>query len=190
VLDVFVIEDLETLKLLAEPTRVAIMELLTEPRSVSQLAEALEVPRTRLYHHVELLRSKGLIEVAEERRVGALTERLYVPTARTYRPGPELLSTGSLEERVDVITTLLLDATKSDLRRSILSGEASLDQSQGPRRFGLGRSITLLTQSRAEAFVGEVEALVARFDDGEEASDETRPFAFTWAFYPASRGIR
>jgi DNA-binding transcriptional ArsR family regulator len=188
--DVFLIEDLETLKLLAEPTRVAIMELLTEPRSVSQLAEALEVPRTRLYHHVELLRSKELIEVVEERRVGALTERVYAPTAETYRPGPELLSTGDLQDRVEAITTLLFDTTKSDLRRSLLSGEASLDQGQGPRHFGLRRSIAVLTASRAEEFLAEVEALAARFDESDEGSDDTRPFAFTWAFYPASRRIR
>jgi DNA-binding transcriptional ArsR family regulator len=190
VLDVFIIEDLETLKLLAEPTRVGIMELLTEPRSVTQLAQALEVPRTRLYHHVELLRSRGLIEVAAERRVGALTERIYAPTAKTYRPSQELLSTGDLGERVDAITTLVFDATKSDLRRSILSGETSLDQGQRPRHFGLGRSVTLLTPSRAEEFIAEVEALVARFDHADEASEDDRPFAFTWAFYPASRRIR
>ena len=72
---VCVIDDVATLKAMADPTRAAILELLTEPRSVTELARTLDVPRTRLYHHVELLREKGLVEQVDERRVGALTER-------------------------------------------------------------------------------------------------------------------
>ena len=178
--------------MIADPTRVAILELLTEPRSVSQLADALDVPRTRLYHHVDLLLSNGLIEVVEERRVASVTERLYAPTAKTYRPAPNLLVTGDLEERVECITALLFDTTKSDLRRSLLSGEAALDPGQDPREVGLGRTIALLTPSQAAEFIAEVEALVARFDDAHapEPSGDTRPFAFTWAVYPSSRTIR
>ena len=94
--DVRVIDDVETLKVVAESTRFAILELLTAPRSVTELAAALGAPRTRLYHHVELLRSKELVEQVDERRVGALTERVYAPTAHTFRPGPSRNPTGSL----------------------------------------------------------------------------------------------
>jgi DNA-binding transcriptional ArsR family regulator len=187
--DVFVISDLETLKTLAEPTRAAILEHLAEPQSVSQLARALDVPRTRLYHHMDLLRSKGLIEVVEERRVGAMTEQLYAPAAKTFRPDPRLLTTGDLAERVDALTTLLFDTTKSDLRRSLLSGAASLERREGLREVGLSRSIALLTAAQAEEFIAQLEALAARFDDAHQPSDEARPFAFTWAIYPASRTI-
>jgi DNA-binding transcriptional ArsR family regulator len=188
--DVLVIKDVETLKAMAEPTRAAILEHLAEPQSVSQLARALDVPRTRLYHHMELLRSKGLIEVVEERRVGPMTEQLYAPTAKTFRADRRLLTTGDLAERVDAVTTLLFDATKSDLRRSLLSGDASLERREGLREVGLSRSIAFLTTAQAEEFIAELEALAARFDDAHQPSDETRPFALTWAVYPASRRIR
>jgi DNA-binding transcriptional ArsR family regulator len=190
--EVLLIEDLQTLRAIADPTRVAILELLTEPRSVSQLAHALDVPRTRLYHHVDLLLSNGLIEVVEERRVAAVTERLYAPTAKTYRPSPELLVAGDLEERIESITALLFDTTKSDLRRSLLAGEATLDPGQDPRDVGLGRTIAMLTPSQAAEFIAEVAALVARFDDAhdQEGSEGARPFAFTWAIYPSSRTVR
>lgn len=187
--DVFVISDLETLKAVAEPTRASILEHLAEPLSVSQLARALDVPRTRLYHHIDLLRSKGLIEVVEERRVGAMTEQLYAPTAKTFRPDPQLLTTGDLEERVDALTTLLFDTTKSDLRRSLLSGDVSLERREGLREIGLGRTIAFLTAAQAEEFIADVEALAARFDEAHQPSDEARPFALTWAVYPASRRI-
>lgn len=138
---------------------------------------------------MDLLRSKGLIEVVEERRVGPMTEHLYAPTARTFRPDPRLLTTGDLAQRVDAITTLLFDTTKADLRRSLLSGDASLERREGLRELGVGRSIAFLTAAQAEEFIAELEALVARFDDVHQPSESSRPFALTWALYPASRRI-
>lgn len=187
--EVLVIEDLETLKVIAEPTRVAILEELSVPRSVTELALGLGVPRTRLYHHIDLLRSSGLIEVVEERRVGAMTEQIYAPTAKTFRPDPRLLTSGDLAERVEAITTLLFDTTKADVRRSLLSGESSLERRDGLREVGLGRSIAFLTPGQAEEFVAEVEALVARFDEAHDPTEEARPFALTWALYPSSRRV-
>jgi DNA-binding transcriptional ArsR family regulator len=184
--NVFVIDDLATLKALSDPTRVAIIELLAEPRSVTQLAEALDVPRTRLYHHIELLQSKGLIHQVEARRVGALTERIYALTAKTYRPSARLLKRGDKETRIDAVTTMVFDTTKSDLRRAIAGGDAEL----GAGGVAVGRTIANISPERAAAFMGELEALVARFDEAHEESEDARPFAFVWAMYPSSRRIR
>ena len=184
--DVFVIDDLDTLKAISDPTRVAIIELLSEPRSVTELAAALGVPRTRLYHHIELLRSKGLLEQVEKRRVGALTERVYALTARRYRPSARLLKRGD----VDAVTTLLFDTTKSDLKRAVAAGDAELGAGEGPSRLGLGRSIAKLTPAQAAEFIVELEALVTRFDEAHGEGEDARPFAFVWALYPSSRRIR
>jgi DNA-binding transcriptional ArsR family regulator len=184
--NVFVIDDLDTLKAISDPTRVAIIELLAEPRSVTQLAETLDVPRTRLYHHIELLQSKGVIQQVEERRVGALTERIYDLTAKTYRPSARLLRRGDQDSRVDALMTLVFDTTKSDLKRAIVSGEAKL----GEGGIGVGRTIANLSPARAAEFLRELEALVARFDEAHGKSEDARPFAFVWAMYPSSRRIR
>jgi DNA-binding transcriptional ArsR family regulator len=183
------IHDLETLKAIADPTRAAILELLAEPRSVTQLAAALEVPRTRLYHHIELLRSKGLIEQVAERRVGALTESLYAPTAEVFRPSARLLRGRDAHRRVEALTTLLFDTTKSDLGRSLASGELRLGESEGVRRAGVGRSIAHLTPEQAAEFIAELDALVARFDEAHASAEDARPFALVWALYPSSRRI-
>ena len=187
--EVRLIDDLQTLKVVAEPTRFAILELLTAPRSVTELAAALEVPRTRLYHHVELLRAKGLVEQVDERRVGALTERVYAPTAQTFRPGPNLFAGGEQDEQIEALTTLLFDATKADLRRSLETGAVKLGEREAPRRLGLGRSVAHLTPDQADAFVVELEKLVARFDEQHAEGQDVRPFALVWAFYPSSRTI-
>jgi DNA-binding transcriptional ArsR family regulator len=185
-----IIDDLDTLKLIADPTRAAILELLAEPHSVSQLAAALDVPRTRLYHHIELLESKRLVKQVDERRVRGLTERFYALTAKVLRPSERLLRSGDVNERIDAVTTLLFDTTKADLRRSVNSGEVDLDGKDGVRRLGLGRSIAFLTPETAAEFIVELEALVARFDEAHGQDEQSRPFALVWALYPSSRRIR
>src|SRR5919107_2831146 len=132
-----VIDDIATLKAMADPTRAELLELLIEPRSVTQLADALNVPRTRLYHHIDLLVEKGLVEQVDERRVGAMTERIYALTARTFRASARLLRSGDVGERAEAVTTLMFDTTKSDLRRSLREGT-------GTPHLGIVRSIASL----------------------------------------------
>jgi DNA-binding transcriptional ArsR family regulator len=78
----------EILKALAAPTRLRIMYALevgdTKPRvmSVKELAEELGEPQTRLYRHVKVLESAGLIEVAATRMVSGILEQRYRPTGR------------------------------------------------------------------------------------------------------------
>lgn len=186
---VFVIDDVETLKALAEPTRAALVELLTEPRTVTQLAQALDVPRTRLYHHIEILQSKGLVEVVGEHPVRALTERVYALTAEVIRPSARLLRSGASDDRLAALMTLLFDTTRVDLQRALVSGEVDFEQGEGVRQLGLGRSIAYLAPEDADAFIRELDALVERFDAAHSAHNE-RPFAFVWALYPSSRRIQ
>jgi DNA-binding transcriptional ArsR family regulator len=181
-----VIRDVETLKVIAEPTRAAILELLTEPRTVTELARALDVPRTRLYHHIELLRSKGLVEQVDERQVGAMTERIYALTAKRFRASTRLLRSGDVAERVAAVTTLFLDTTKADLTRSLTAADGKSAEAAG---VGVGRSIAYLTEEDAARLIAEVEALVARFDSAHDVTPATRPYALVWAVYPSSRTI-
>jgi DNA-binding transcriptional ArsR family regulator len=185
-----VINDLETLKLIAEPTRAAILELLAEPLSATELADALDVPRTRLYHHLGLLESKGLIEQVDERRAGALTERVYALTARTFRPSKRLLRSGDVEDRVEAITTLLFDTTKSDFQRAVAAGDIDLDGDGDVPQLAMGRSIAFLAPEQVAKFTEELAGLVERYDAAHKADGDARPFALVWALYPSSRRIR
>lgn len=188
--DVLEIDDLETLRAIAEPSRMAVLELLAEPRSVTELAEALGVPRTRLYHHVQVLLATGLIKLADERRVGAMTERLYALTAKTFRPSRRLLASGHLDERVEAVSTLVLDTTKADLRRAARFGAVALGDDSEQPRLEAGRSIAYLTSAQAAEIAAALAELVARFDAGHTVEGDTRPYALAWALYPTSRRLR
>src|SRR5689334_6448391 len=63
----FVISDVETLKAISDPLRLRILETMVSRRdaqwTVKELATHLEVPQTRLYHHVELLLERDLIRL-------------------------------------------------------------------------------------------------------------------------------
>jgi DNA-binding transcriptional ArsR family regulator len=186
---VHVIDDVETLRLIAYPTRASLLELLAEPRSVTELASALGVPRTRLYHHIELLEEKGLIEQVDERQARALTERVYRLTAKVIRPSARLVRGRDPRERIDALTTLLFETTKADLRRSVAMGEARFAE-DGERPTAMSRSISFLSAEQAAEFVAELEALVERFDDAHAAGAGRRPYALVWTLYPSSRTVQ
>ena len=78
------IADLETLKALGDPLRLAILRALMRdeggrPRvsSVKELAGELGEQPTRLYRHVKQLEARGLIETAETRLVAGIVEHRY-----------------------------------------------------------------------------------------------------------------
>ena len=88
----FLIEDLEGFRVIDNPLRQRLLHLARHPKSVRELADALEVPVTRLYYHVNMLEKAGFIEAVDVRKSGAQLERVYqrlAPylTAKTHRGG-------------------------------------------------------------------------------------------------------
>src|SRR5919206_3921197 len=72
-------------KALSHPVRNTILNLLHErAATVSELAVALERPKSTVAHHVKVLREAGLLQVVRTRRVRAIEERFYGRTARMF----------------------------------------------------------------------------------------------------------
>lgn len=137
-----VIDDPATLKALYDPLRFEIVGLLSEPRSVKELAAHLDRKASGLYHHVKLLEERGLIRVAEERVVSRRLERLYVRSASEFETAEEL--GGVL---AGVVTDSAIASAVDHLRRAFQpEGEGS------SRRVRLVADInTALTAEEAEA---------------------------------------
>ena len=72
-------------KAIGHPLRTTILGLLHErAATVSELATAVERPKSTVAHHVKVLADAGLVQVVRTRRVRAIEERFYGRTARMF----------------------------------------------------------------------------------------------------------
>ena len=72
-------------KALGHPLRTTILGLLHErAATVTELAVAVERPKSTVAHHVKVLAEAGLVQVVRTRRVRAIEERFYGRTARMF----------------------------------------------------------------------------------------------------------
>lgn len=72
------------------PLRTTILQLLHErAASITELATALDRPKSTVAHHVEVLTRNGLLRVVRTRRVRAIEERFYGRTARLFHVAAE-----------------------------------------------------------------------------------------------------
>jgi DNA-binding transcriptional ArsR family regulator len=72
-------------KAISHPLRTTILGLLHErAATVTELATAVERPKSTVAHHVKTLAEAGLVQVVRTRRVRAIEERFYGRTARMF----------------------------------------------------------------------------------------------------------
>jgi DNA-binding transcriptional ArsR family regulator len=72
-------------KAISHPLRTTILGLLHErAATVTELAVAVERPKSTVAHHVKVLTEAGLVQVVGTRRVRAIEERFYGRTARMF----------------------------------------------------------------------------------------------------------
>lgn len=78
----------EQLRALADPLRTTLLELLLErAATVTEMARAVDRPKSTVAYHVNLLVDAGLLRVVRTRRVRAIEERYYGRVARTLYIG-------------------------------------------------------------------------------------------------------
>lgn len=190
----FWIRDLETLRVVADPLRAQLIELLIqEPMTIRQAAEKLGLAPSKLYYHFGLLEKHGLIEVAETRTVANLIEKVYRATASEIDVEKDLLNFATREgkEGINALVASTIDATREDLLRSLQARDLAIEQGapEQPRRVIVTRAISRIPESRANEFTERLSALMHEFEAADRAlageSGELQPYAFTIAFYPS-----
>jgi DNA-binding transcriptional ArsR family regulator len=76
------------LRALADPLRTVLLDLLHErAATVTEMAQAVDRPKSTVAYHVNLLAGAGLLRVVRTRRVRAIEERYYGRIARTIYIG-------------------------------------------------------------------------------------------------------
>jgi predicted transcriptional regulator len=86
--DLLVVTEPEQLRALADHLRGTLLELVLErAATVTEMAQAVDRPKSTIAYHVNLLVDAGLLRVVRTRRVRAIEERYYGRVARTYYVG-------------------------------------------------------------------------------------------------------
>lgn len=171
--EVLELDSTDTLEELFHRVRGPLLRRLRTPHSAAELAAELDVPVTRLYHHLKVLESAGLIEVVATRRVGAALERRYRAVARSFQVGPD-----AVRDAADLARSLaaVLDSTRADLVGAVESG-AGDDVAIWSLRLRLGQ------QDRVE-LVERMDAVFSEYRVRSAAATETGEFAVFAVAFP------
>jgi DNA-binding transcriptional ArsR family regulator len=161
---VFWLETDQHLELLGDPTRLEVIECLFTPATVGELAEQMAVPRTRLYHHINLLEAAGMIRVVGTRQAGARTERIYQVAAYGFKPSKRYLRRAMPKEQAQAVLQAIFASTEADFIRSVEMGKAPLQDPRQARRTHLGRRLMLMDRVQLHQFISELEELFGRYD--------------------------
>ena len=159
------LDDVDTLREVTHEVRGAILRRLKDPRTVAELAASMDVPVTRLYHHVNRLHDLDLIQVVSTRQVAAVTERRYQVVARTFGFDPEKME--SLDHReLAVALGGLFDVAKLGFQRMVESG--ALEQHDADDMGTLSLAERSLSVERHRELVRRLSELVEEFESDRD----------------------
>jgi DNA-binding transcriptional ArsR family regulator len=180
-----VLDTAERLKAMADPIRLQFLsEILDRPRTVKEVAEALEVPPTRLYYHLRILEGSGLIEVANRRMVSGIEERSYRAVAENLSLSANLAASSLYETGA---LRALFDFIRSEIEVALQAHpDASMEDPDSPLK-ALAMTELELVPGDLPRFMRDFEKLLSKY--GGSAPPEGNPdrerFRFFYAIYPA-----
>lgn len=184
----FLITNLETLKVISEPLRIRVLELLSDdPRTVKQLAAAMEMAATKLYYHVNMLELHGLIRITGTRLVSGILEKQYQATAYSYRVDRTLLTVATPgEDQLSPLVTIVFDHARDHIKRGIASGLIDLSPARAPlRKLAFTHTSGRIGTERAGEFCRRLEELIREFDQvASDSPDGGHMYGMVLTLYP------
>ena len=188
---VMLVGDADTLKAISDPTRMRLLEVMVTRQdpawSVKELAAALGVPQTRLYHHIELLGERGLLRAVEQRVVSGIIETRYRVAARSFQLDRKLFA-GDTDEAREVLAGML-DAVFTRAREEVeatVRADPTVLAKEAPihRQLFLSRGLARLSPARAEELRARLTAIEVEFESDATADADT--YGFVVALYPVA----
>ncbi|GAB3924392.1 hypothetical protein GCM10029976_016030 [Kribbella albertanoniae] len=186
-----VITDVETMRALSDPTRVAILRLLmTGDRSAppvlsaKEIAAALREPQTKLYRHLKQLESAGLIDVAETRLVSGIQEQRYRTAQLDFTISRDLVTNDGSTEFADTLTALFSEF-RTELLSNLTAGRVPVGSAaETPLGLVVSRGmVTRVSPARAAEFRRRLVDLHAEFDALQDDSPDGIPVHLLLGWY-------
>jgi GNAT superfamily N-acetyltransferase len=149
--------DAAAVRLLLDPLRSRIFDLLRTPRSIPELAVELDCPADRLYYHVHRLADAGLVEETGARTSGRHTERVFARAAERIRFTGDLALDGKrpLRAFTDELDEALIAATPDDAAAVVYHAGG-------------------ISEARAAELGERMRALIAEYEDPDPPADSRR----------------
>jgi DNA-binding transcriptional ArsR family regulator len=150
-------------KAISHPLRNTILSLLHErAATVSELAVALDRPKSTVAHHGKVLTDAGLVQVVRTRRVRAIEERFFGRTARMFYVGVERSPDG--------------DQLPRDFNDFEVAAHESAAAYRDGKLWGFIRHARI-TENQASEVWEQMAELVAAFDQLPRSGDTVYGFA-------------
>ncbi len=193
--DEFIVEDLETLKVLSDPLRLRIRELMNSPCTVKQVATDLKIPATKLYYHINLLEKHGIIVMVDTRLVSGIIEKHYQVSSKTIRVANHLLQPTALHstEGIEVSLNGLFEDARADFLASVGDGAINTADDAPAHHGAKAFSMRLtLDDAEAEELFKRVDELTKEFlaksrANRERKTPQTKMHKFFGVLFPSSR---
>jgi DNA-binding transcriptional ArsR family regulator len=181
-----VITDVEQLKVIGEPLRLQLIEVMAiDPArswTAKELAEHLGTKQTKLYHHLALLEEHRFIRVAETRVVSGILEKRYQATAHGYHVDRALLTGAGAESAVSSAIDAMFDKARSEILAGLRVGALNFDPNDPKRkRMGVWATHARLSPASVKRVMRLVEKLAEIDTDADPDGDE---YGLLVGFYP------
>ncbi|MFI1995400.1 ArsR/SmtB family transcription factor [Actinoplanes sp. NPDC020271] len=167
-----IVEDVETLKALADPARLSMLELMMTGHARSwtakELATAIGMPVKKIYYHLALLEQRGLLEVRATQVVNGIIEKHYGASQKsiTFQRGngsPGVPAAGA--EEVGRLVTTLFDQVEGTIMDGLRAGRVVMDRAApDDRRVVVSYSTARMSPAQAGRFRDALLGVVAEFD--------------------------
>lgn len=156
------------LRAIADPLRTTILDLVLErAATVSELAAAVDRPKSTVAHHVNVLVRAGMLRIVRTRRVRAIDERYYGRTGRT-------LYVGVARRPGDTTTPVCINGLSVAAAESVPAHEAD-------KLYTTIRHARIPAQTAAQ-FWKRVDALIREFTQLPRSGDTV--YGFAAGLYP------
>ena len=144
---------------LLHPLRLELLKLTDEPRTCTDLAEALGETPQRIYYHVKVLERAGVLEKVEERKVRAISEGYYRATARSFWLSPRLVGRiGGPRRARDQMSLGFLLALAEELQTDV--GRLAETEREEAPTLGFTAQVRLARPTDRTAFLTDIQNLI------------------------------
>ncbi|MDO4428308.1 MAG: helix-turn-helix domain-containing protein [Atopobiaceae bacterium] len=155
------------------------MQVLAQPATCKQLADAMGISASSVTHHMRKLESLGLVELDHTEVIRGITARYWraVPTDVSLRANED----GDLQEEKMFLVDYLNQQVFAGLRAYAASDAVEREKELGLAHGELLSGVMHLTEDAAREFQDVVRAFVEKYDQPQEG---TVPWEFSVACYP------